>query len=223
MIHEEETSERTTSQQQHPHAGATRQTAHTPAVHLIQPHAASSSDGRDRQPPRNLAPTCWTPGCRPWPTWSSATFSASRATKRSWMPACTRRRLGLTQVCPALRNLPFGDGWLDGRMVRLVRRGYVGGSGQVAVAFRQSCQPVHDPIPHLHHLPAMTPLTAFSRSASSKTRTGAFPPSSSEIFLTVEAQSRMRTLPTAVDPVKDTLRTCLFFFWGGGGRSNVCM
>src|SRR5688500_3867372 len=39
---------------------------------------------------------------------------------------------------------------------------------------------------------------------------GAFPPSSSETFLTVPAHCAIRTLPTAVDPVNEILRTVGF-------------
>mmetsp|Transcript_4385 Transcript_4385/g.15565 ORF Transcript_4385/g.15565 Transcript_4385/m.15565 type:complete len:282 (+) Transcript_4385:1315-2160(+) len=42
---------------------------------------------------------------------------------------------------------------------------------------------------------------AFSKSASSKTRSGALPPSSRETFFTVSAAPAMSILPTAVDPV----------------------
>jgi len=52
--------------------------------------------------------------------------------------------------------------------------------------------------------------TASSRSASSKTRKAAFPPSSSEIFLTVSALCRIRTRPTSVEPVKVSFRTIGF-------------
>ena len=53
----------------------------------------------------------------------------------------------------------------------------------------------------------MAPRTAASISASAKTMNGAWPPSSSEIFFTVPAQSPMSRLPTAVEPVKLSLRT----------------
>lgn len=45
-------------------------------------------------------------------------------------------------------------------------------------------------------------------SASSKTIKGAFPPSSIDIFLSVDEDCCIKILPTRVDPVKDTLWTC---------------
>src|SRR3546814_10261582 len=61
--------------------------------------------------------------------------------------------------------------------------------------------------PVLRNLEIMAPSTAASRSASSNTRKGALPPSSSEIFVTVEAHCCISSLPTSVEPVKESLRT----------------
>jgi hypothetical protein len=61
--------------------------------------------------------------------------------------------------------------------------------------------------PELRYLAVMAPSTARSRSASSKTRNGALPPSSIDTFLTVPAAWRSSTLPTSVEPVKVILRT----------------
>src|ERR1700691_4276418 len=61
--------------------------------------------------------------------------------------------------------------------------------------------------PALRNLDAITPRTAASRSASSKTMKGALPPNSSERRLSVEAEPCARCLPTGVDPVKESLRT----------------
>src|SRR5687768_3394887 len=61
--------------------------------------------------------------------------------------------------------------------------------------------------PALRNLDAITPATAFSRSASSNTMNGALPPSSSDTFLIVGAHCASNWRPTSVDPVKDTLRT----------------
>ena len=55
--------------------------------------------------------------------------------------------------------------------------------------------------------PGIAPSTAASRSASSKTRNGALPPSSIEQLVTVSAAVFSSTRPTSVDPVKDSLRT----------------
>src|SRR3546814_7203176 len=69
---------------------------------------------------------------------------------------------------------------------------------------------------HTHVLPAclnwevMAPATAASKSASSNTMKGALPPSSSDRRFTVSAQSAIRRLPTAVEPVNDNLRTIGF-------------
>src|SRR5262249_20110919 len=51
------------------------------------------------------------------------------------------------------------------------------------------------------------PLTAASRSASSKTINGALPPSSSDTFFTVDAHCAINCLPIAVEPVKENFRT----------------
>ena len=64
--------------------------------------------------------------------------------------------------------------------------------------------------PELRNLHVIAPATASSRSASSKTMNGAFPPSSSEIFLRPGAHWAMRSLPTSVEPVKPSLRTAGF-------------
>ena len=61
--------------------------------------------------------------------------------------------------------------------------------------------------PALRYFDAITPATAASRSASSKTMNGALPPSSSDIFLTVPAHCRISNWPIGVDPVKVSLRT----------------
>ncbi len=61
--------------------------------------------------------------------------------------------------------------------------------------------------PELRYLEAMAPRTAAATSASAKTMNGACPPNSSATFFTVAAQSRMSSLPTAVEPVKLSLRT----------------
>ena len=61
--------------------------------------------------------------------------------------------------------------------------------------------------PALRNLQRTAPATAASRSASSKTRNGALPPSSSESFLTCPAHCAISSLPTAVEPVKPILRT----------------
>ena len=54
------------------------------------------------------------------------------------------------------------------------------------------------------------PRRRASRSASSKTISGALPPSSSETFLTVPAHFAISCLPTSVEPVKVSLRTVGF-------------
>ena len=64
--------------------------------------------------------------------------------------------------------------------------------------------------PVLRNLEMIAPSTAASRSASSKTRKGALPPSSMETFFTVAAHCSISSLPTSVDPVKVSLRTMGF-------------
>lgn len=53
------------------------------------------------------------------------------------------------------------------------------------------------------------PATALSRSASSNTIKGAFPPSSMLNFLSVLEDCCMSNFPTLVDPVKDNLLICM--------------
>mmetsp|Transcript_21482 Transcript_21482/g.63310 ORF Transcript_21482/g.63310 Transcript_21482/m.63310 type:complete len:207 (-) Transcript_21482:550-1170(-) len=61
--------------------------------------------------------------------------------------------------------------------------------------------------PLFRNLEPIAPATASSKSASSKTMSGACPPSSMLTFLTVAADWRSSCLPTAVEPVKPSLRT----------------
>src|SRR5471032_515821 len=61
--------------------------------------------------------------------------------------------------------------------------------------------------PALRYLEASAPSTAASRSASSNTMNGALPPSSSDSFLMVLALCSISRRPTAVEPVKVSLRT----------------
>src|SRR4051794_21692832 len=61
--------------------------------------------------------------------------------------------------------------------------------------------------PPLRILATIAPSRAASRSASSKTRNGALPPSSIEQLTTWSAASFSRIRPTSVDPVNDSLRT----------------
>jgi hypothetical protein len=64
----------------------------------------------------------------------------------------------------------------------------------------------------MHTCPALRNLAAAARSAvrstsaSSKTSTGACPPSSSVVGLTCRAASAPTVIPTGVEPVSDTLR-----------------
>src|SRR5678815_502533 len=61
--------------------------------------------------------------------------------------------------------------------------------------------------PALRYFDATAPAIAASRSASSNTTNGALPPSSSESFFTVVEHCAISSLPTAVEPVKLSLRT----------------
>ncbi len=61
--------------------------------------------------------------------------------------------------------------------------------------------------PPLRSLATSAPSTAALTSASANTRNGALPPSSIDIRSTWSAQPAMSRLPTAVDPVKDSLRS----------------
>jgi hypothetical protein len=63
--------------------------------------------------------------------------------------------------------------------------------------------------PGIPELAVMAPLTAASRSASSKTMKGAWPPSSIETRFTVSAHCFKSRLPTSVLPVKESFRTVL--------------
>src|SRR5215471_4064977 len=64
--------------------------------------------------------------------------------------------------------------------------------------------------PAFRYFEAMAPLTAASRSASSKTMKGALPPNSSDIFFTVPAHCAISTLPISVEPVKVSFLTIGF-------------
>jgi len=61
--------------------------------------------------------------------------------------------------------------------------------------------------PALRNLQAVTSRTAVAMSASSNTRYGACPPSSSDRRLTVSADCRKSTWPISVEPVNVSLRT----------------
>ena len=61
--------------------------------------------------------------------------------------------------------------------------------------------------PEFLNLLCIAPVTASSKSASSKTTKGAWPPSSIETFLTVVALCCKRTFPTSVEPVNDIFLT----------------
>ena len=60
--------------------------------------------------------------------------------------------------------------------------------------------------PMLRILAIIAPSTAASRSASSKTRKGALPPSSIDTFSTCPADCSISVRPTSVEPVNDSLR-----------------
>jgi hypothetical protein len=60
--------------------------------------------------------------------------------------------------------------------------------------------------PMLRILAIIAPSTAASRSASSKIRNGALPPSSIETRSTLSAAWAIRVRPTSVEPVNDSLR-----------------
>ena len=62
--------------------------------------------------------------------------------------------------------------------------------------------------PQLKKRPTLAALTARSRSASSQTIIGSDPPSSRVTRLRCSAAAAMVRRPTAVEPVKATLRTC---------------
>jgi hypothetical protein len=61
--------------------------------------------------------------------------------------------------------------------------------------------------PMLRILAIIAPSRAASRSASSKIRNGAFPPSSIETFSTLSADCAISLRPTSVEPVKESLRS----------------
>ncbi len=67
--------------------------------------------------------------------------------------------------------------------------------------------PAQQTCPWLNQVASTTPSTAASRSASSKTRKGDLPPSSSVSPLPVPAVARRISRPTSVEPVKATLST----------------
>ena len=77
---------------------------------------------------------------------------------------------------------------------------YTASCTNIRLAHTQVC-------PELRNLLAMAPSTAASRSASSNTMNGALPPSSSDTRLMPSAHCAISFLPTAVEPVKLSLRT----------------
>ncbi len=64
--------------------------------------------------------------------------------------------------------------------------------------------------PELRYFATRAPATARSISASSKIITGALPPNSIEVRLTVSAHCFIKSLPTCVEPVKVTFLTVGF-------------
>ena len=71
---------------------------------------------------------------------------------------------------------------------------------------RGSGWPIVHASPMLRIFASSAPSTASSRSASSKIRNGALPPSSIDTRSTCSADCSMSLRPTSVDPVKDSLR-----------------
>lgn len=61
--------------------------------------------------------------------------------------------------------------------------------------------------PEERNFDAIAPATAASKSASSKTINGAFPPSSKDNFFNVEEDCFIKSFPTPVEPVNDTFLT----------------
>ena len=74
--------------------------------------------------------------------------------------------------------------------------------------------------PMLRILASTAPSTAASRSASSKTRNGALPPSSIETRSTCCAAAAINRRPTSVEPVNDSLRSRGSSSNGTGGRAR---
>ena len=72
-------------------------------------------------------------------------------------------------------------------------------------------EPAQQTCPWLNQIASTTPSTTLSRSASSNTRNGDFPPSSSESFLPLPAVAVRMIRPTSVEPVKAILSTSGWF------------
>ena len=70
-----------------------------------------------------------------------------------------------------------------------------------------SREPAQHTCPWLNQIASTTPSTTLSRSASSKTRNGLFPPSSRLSFFPLPAVASRMLRPTSVDPVKAILST----------------
>ena len=68
-------------------------------------------------------------------------------------------------------------------------------------------EPAQQTWPWLNQMASTTPSTTLSRSASSNTMNGDFPPSSSDSFFPVPAVATRMSRPTSVDPVKAILST----------------
>ena len=78
--------------------------------------------------------------------------------------------------------------------------------------------PAEQTSPWLMKTPKSAPSTAASKSASAKKMFGDLPPSSSEIFFSVSAASRMMILPTSALPVNAILSTSGCVDERGAGR-----
>jgi len=71
--------------------------------------------------------------------------------------------------------------------------------------------PAQHTCPWLNQIASTTPSTTLSRSASSNTMNGLFPPSSSESFFPDPAVALRMRRPTSVEPVNAILSTSLWF------------
>ena len=126
---------------------------------------------------------------------SALPFSTISLMRFSWM--------GST-MAPMSTDLSSGS---PTRRLCMRRRSFARNFGAMPSCTRMR-EPAQQTWPWLNQMASTTPSTAASRSASSCTMKGDFPPSSSDSFLAEPAVALRMMRPTSVEPVKAILSTC---------------
>ncbi len=128
----------------------------------------------------------------------SAPALRARSTKPDTRSSCSSETSGPMSVSAAAGSPTLSDSTAGTRS--LTSLSWMRGPAMTRVAEVQSC-------PALKKPPILMPSITALRSASSKTMTGALPPSSRCTRLSVDAASRAMILPVAVSPVSETIAT----------------